>query len=599
MRDGVWLAADIYLPLGSVSSNKGTRYPTILARTPYDKKFGESPRGWTRDALQQGYAVVVEDVRGTSASQGEFRPLNDDGGGDRQDGVDTIAWIIGQPWSDGRVGTTGMSYLGATQMLIAPLQPPGLTASFIEAPAVNLFTDFVYGGGALALATTYSWSLDMARDVAAHSPAAQATAIRDDLTSVTASADDHRVFDGLKGRTLRQAPGVQDLSFWQEWLRHVDTPSYFEASRSRNRLSAVNAPLFLLGGWYDLFLRNTYDAYQEIATRAGDPGARTNVHLLIGPWPHIPCKECATLPRSRVDDTAYFIAWMNRWFRGEPNKVFDYPVILYVMGANRWRAEETWPIGGTTSISYYLHSHGRANSARGDGRLSPALPPSEHADHYIYDPRRPVPSLHGQTLYGGRVPQNSVEDRTDVLVFSTERLRQPVEVTGEIKAHLYAASSGTDTDWHIKLVDVYPDGRAYNLTAGLIRARYRLSREQPSALQPDSIEQYDLDLWATSNVFQKGHRIRIEITSSDYPNWDRNPNAFIDIASASDNDYITARQTIYHDATHPSRIDLPIVPEGRLRHWIATPFPTSDAVRGYVSVDEDWDARPMTAPSAP
>jgi putative CocE/NonD family hydrolase len=288
---------------------------------------------------------------------------------------------------------------------------------------------------------------------------------------------------------------------------------------------------------------------------------------------------------------------MNRWFRGSTNKVFDYPVILYVMGANRWRAENAWPVPGSVVTPYYLHSLGGANSMRGDGSLSTLRPTAEPWDQYDYDPRLPAPSLHGRSLFGGRAPQNSVEERSDVLIFSTERLRSDVEITGEIRATIFAASSATDTDWHVKLVDVYPDGTAYNLTSGVIRARYRQSRTQPSPLKPYSIESYEIDLWGTSNVFKKGHKIRIEIASSDYPNFDRNPNIYGDLSGVSEKDFQIANQRIFHDDAHPSRIDLPVIPANRPRHWIPTPFPAHDATRGYVSVEEDWDLRPPTTPA--
>jgi uncharacterized protein len=594
MRDGVRLAADVYLPMGALASVVATRYPVILARTPYNKLYGETPRGWVKDALSHGYGVVVQDVRGTYASEGALRPLEEDDGA-HHDGVDTLAWIIKQTWSDGRVGTTGMSYLGATQLQLAMSKPKGLVASFVEAPAVNKFTDIWYVDGAFALGSAFAWALDKAPDIAAHLPDAQRAAVADDLRAITKLGSPDNAYPMIQRLSLRDAPGVSRLPFWSEWLRNADSASSIDDVH--NRVDGIAVPVFLLGGWYDLFLRNTYQVYTSLTTREKDPLVRANSRMLIGPWPHIPCESCNNLPGSRVNDAAYFIAWMDRWFKGTPNSIFDYPVILYVMGENRWRGENGWPLQGTQLTSYYLHSRVGANSTKGDGLLSPERASVEPPDHFAYDPSHPVPSVRGHVLYGGRADQSAVEQRDDVLIYSTEPLRRDVEVTGEIKASLYAASSATDTDWHVKLVDVYPDGKAYNLTSGLVRARYRRSRTVPAPLHPNEIENYEIDMWATSNVFKKGHRIRIEIASSDFPNFDLNPNRYVDLSGATEKDYVLARQTIYHDADHPSQIELPVIPPDRPRQWIATPFSTSSPAHGYVSVREAWGKRPPIDPS--
>jgi uncharacterized protein len=597
MRDGIQLATDIYLPKEITKRSAERRYPVILTRTPYDKLYVESPLGWIKEAVIRGYVVVAQDVRGTHASQGMLRPLADDGWGERRDGTDTLAWIARQPWSNGRVGTTGMSYSGAMQLLLALSEPTGLVTSFVEAPAVNPFTDsFVYTDGAFALGTALPWSIGVAPDVATHLPPPEGATVLDELKSAPNLASSDNLRKILEQGSLRAVPGVRTLPFWQDWLDHWDDPAFFSNSDVHDRLQDISVPLFLFGGWYDLFLRNTYQIYSGVTAHAKSTIARTNTRMLIGPWPHIFCAECVQLPNARVDDAAYSLAWMDRWLKGTPNAAFDYPVILYVMGENRWRAEETWPLRDAVLTSYYLHSGGGANSSDGDGSLSAAPPMGEPSDHFTYDPARPVQSLRGHTLYGGRVDQTSVEKRTDVLVYSTGPLTQEIEVTGEIKVSLYAASSATDTDWDVKLVDVYPDGKAYNLTSGVVRARYRHSRSAPMALVPGAVENYSIDLWATSNVFKKGHRIRVEIASSDFPNIDLNPNAFIDLTRSSQKDYVVARQTVFHDGAHPSRIELPVVGKEHHRRWIATPFQSSAPMRGYVSVQQDWNARPRIVP---
>ncbi len=602
MRDGVQLAADVYLPSKDGLAAVPGRFPVILSRTPYDKEARDfdPPYGWVRDSVHHGYAAVIQDVRGTHASGGAFNPIMDEGWGEHQDGVDTAAWLVRQPWSDGHVGTSGMSYMGATQVMLALTHPPGYVTGFIEVPAVNQFTEsFLFVGGAFNLGATLPWAMMMSRDAAAHLPSPQRAAVLDDLASIPdLDWDGKAAIRELQGHSLRDVKAVRHLPFWQGWLDHQDDPWYFRDNDIHDRLQDVATPLFLWGGWYDLFLRQVTAIYEGVTREAHDPAVRANTRMLIGPWPHDYCAECDKLPNADVDDSAYQTAWMDRWFKGTPNPLLDYPVVLYVMGENRWRAENTWPLTDAKLTSYYLHSKGGANSVRGNGLLSAVAPTAEAADRFTYDPRHPVESHMGRSLIGGRVDQSSVEGRTDVLIYSTPRLTQDVEVTGEIKATLYAASSATDTDWHVKLVDVYPDGRAYNLADGIVRARYRHSRTAPQPLVPNAIESYEIDLWATSNVFKKGHRIRIEVASSDFWNVDRNPNAYIDLTRATERDFVIARQTIYHDALHPSRIDLPIVPTARPRNWIATPFSAAGTGRGYNKGVDEPHLPPRELPAA-
>ncbi len=324
--------------------------------------------------------------------------------------------------------------------------------------------------------------------------------------------------------------------------------------------------MFHLVSWFDLFLNSSLDSYMGLSAHAATPEARAGQRLVIGPWTHAfdPTPGLRKFPGSEFNDLAAAAAWFDQQGRGVRHPVFDHKVIHYVMGANRWRAEESWPPQGIRTTAFYL---------RGDGLLSVEPPRDDKAeDRYRYDPADPTPSLRGQALLGGCVDQRPNEGRKDRLVYTTAPLDQDVEIAGPVRLRLFASSSATDTDWHVKLIDVFPDGTAYNLTSGAVRARYRTSRTAPTALTPGAIESYDVDMMATSNVFAKGHGIRVVIESSDYPYFDRNPNAFVDLARATSADYVVAEQHIHRDAAHPSRIDLPVIPADRERRWIDQPF---------------------------
>lgn len=586
MRDGTRLATDIYLPARNGAVDPQQQFAVVLVRTPYSK-LEPLPVGVTTYLPKHGYAVVVQDTRGTNGSEGVLEPMLNEGWGAKQDGADTIAWLIHQPWSNGKVGTTGMSYLGGVQLLVATMNIPGFVTGVIQVPAVNQFgKGWVYDGQLLDLGTVAPWVLGMAPTVAAKSPAAVRDAILADQAAAGGPTgwEVERVWKLLKGHSLRDIPIARHVPFWHEWLGHRDDPTYFAGNDVAARFAQVNTPLLHWAGWYDLFQRNSIDAYEGIKSHGASASAREGQRLIVGPWAHVRCDHCRQFPGSWVDDSEATRAWMD-WQMGDVrNPVFDCPVIVYVMGADRWRAEDSWPLAGTVRTTYYLHGNGRANGSRGDGRLSVEKPTTtERADSYLSDPSNPVPSLGGHVLFGGPRDQQVNERRTDVLVYSTPPLREDVEVTGHVRATLYASSSATDTDWHVKLIDVFPDGRAYNIVNGAVRARYRKSRTAPTALTPGSIEAYDVDLWSTSIVFPKGHCIRVEIASSDYPNSDLNPNQFIDLSDATAKDYIVARQKIFHDATHPSSIELPVIPAGRARNWIPTPFPAGPEGRFYLN----------------
>lgn len=590
MRDRTRLAADIYVPSHDGVTPAPGRFPVLLMRTPYGKIAAKnSPPSSVASigvftpemANRQGYVVVYQDVRGTFDSEGVFEPMLNEGA----DGFDTVAWLGRQPWSNGQIGTFGPSYLGGTQMLLAAEQPPGLVTAFAQVAATDQArNDWVYMDGVLSRTTAW-WTgyMFLGGPTAARLGTAQQEALKADLAAsglgdpkqLTPENFDQAI-DKLWGTLpLIDMPVVRHAPWWREWLGNWNNPQHFQNNEMSGRFEKISVPILHLGGWYDLFLRNTVGNYKNIATQANDLAVRAAQRLVIGPWSHESCEGCP--PNSTVDAGAMQLAWMDQWLKGQKTGLFDSPVTLYVMGENRWRAEDSWPLPGTQPTRYYLHSAGGANTAEGDGALSVSPPGKEQPDRFVYDPRNPAPTFGGVGLSGYRAVQNEAEARPDVLVYSTSELTEDVEVTGEVSATLYAASSARDTDWWMKLIDVAPDGKAYILSHGVVRARYRDSRTEPSPLTPGKIEKYSINMWATSNVFKKGHRIRVEVTSSNFPYADRNPNAFVDLTKATDKDFIVASQTVYHEGKYPSYVELPIIPQSRARTWIETPFPHATA----------------------
>ncbi|MCK0530184.1 CocE/NonD family hydrolase [Sphingobium agri] len=592
MRDGVDLAADLYLPIEAGQVKPDARYPVIIVRTPYSKLFVQGSFGTPAYLTRRGYAVVVQDVRGTNGSGGVFDPMMNEGWGERQDGIDTVGWIKQQGWCNGRVGTTGQSYMGGTQLLHLQTDGNEVDAAFVQVPAVSQFNNgWVYKGGSMD-GTALCWTMGMAFTaaprlgedvVAAISADAQVAGLPMGVAApqmLMSSAN--LAFEIARGHALRDMPINRHLPFWNAWLDNRDNPDYFADNEAASRYNRVKTPVLHFTGWYDLFNRNSLEAFLNISRHGATEAARQGQRLIIGPWGHVADGMLCHFPNSLVDDVAMMAAWMDRHLLGVPGEEEDHRVILYVMGENRWRAEQDWPLPDVEPTLFYLHSEGHANGAAGDGMLSLAAPDTdEPADNYVSDPRNPIPSLGGHSLHGGPADQRPNDHRPDMLVYTTAPLEEDMEVTGVVRVTLHAQSSATDCDWIVKLIDVFPDGRSYNLASGMVRARYRNSRTAPEALTPDAIERYEIELAPTSNLFKKEHRVGIVVSSSDYPNGEVNPQDFIDLSTATPKDYRVAHQTIHHNAARPSAIELPIVPAHRPRQWIDTPFPSGASGRFY------------------
>jgi len=505
MVDGIRLATDVYLP-----GNGDEKYPTILILTPYGRSGG---KGIAEKFVPQGYAVVSQDIRGRGQSEGSNVVIFQAGGwADKRDGRFTLEWIGKQPWSNGKVATWGGSAVGITQNMLAPEAPDLLKAQYVEVAASNLYTQCMYGGGAVRKNMIEGWL------AATNMTKGNLQAFRD-----------HPTYD----------------EFW-------DTLNP-EAVADR-----TVAPGIFLGGWYDIFCQGTINSFVTMQSKGG-PRVRGNCRLIMGPWAHGTFSEL-TYPENsnKRPPAADFERYVNFHLKGEANGVDkDAPVHYYVMGdpetpdapGNVWRSADSWPPAAKMT-SFHFHA---------DGALKTEAPSGEDKKEYDYDPNNPVPTMGGQNLSLDKGPrdQRKIEGRKDVLCFTTDELSEPLEVTGQIKATLYVSSDAPDTDFTVKLSDVYPDGRSMLLTDGILRARYRESFRKPEFMKPGEIYPIEVDLWSTSIIFNKGHRIRVAVSSSNFPRFDANPNTGKNYWEEGERK--TAHNTVYLSSKHPSHIVFPVM----------------------------------------
>ena len=564
MRDGTTLYADVFRPDGPGP------YPTILQRTPYDKTAALATQMLDPlKAAKAGFALVIQDTRGRFTSGGEFYCFADD----INDGYDTVEWAASQPWSNGKVGMIGASYVGATQWLCATTRPPHLTAIAPNVTASNYHDGWTYQGGAFELGFNVSWTmLQLAlANFKTHSGVKSIPQVR--------QGELLKAVDGMteafKHLPLNDFPHLNGgmADYFYDWLKHPSFDDYWKKLCIEDQHSNINVPALNIGGWYDIFLGGTIRNYLGMKKNAATEEARHGQKLIIGPWQH--SSRGGSMAGSHYFGVAadamalgldeIHLRWFNQWLKGEETGLLEEPPVkIFVMGDDVWRDENEWPLARAQNTNYYLHSGGNANSLHGDGSLSPEAPSNEAPDVFLYNPANPVPTRGGQLCCNpyfaanGAYDQNEIEARPDVLVYSTPVLERDVEVTGPITVTLWAATSVTDTDFTAKLVDVCEDGCARNLTDGIIRARYRESMSSPSLIEPGRAYCYTIDLWATSNVFKAGHQIRMEVSSSNFPRFDRNTNTGGVIAA--DTELKPAIQTILHDDAHPSHVTLPIVP---------------------------------------
>jgi len=540
MRDGVKLYANVYRPDTSGS------FPVVLTRLPYgkDEPYCFMPvhgKYWAK----KGYACVVQDVRGKYTSEGTFEPFVNEA----NDGYDTLDWIARQPWCNGNIGMTGESYFGYTQLAAATTNHPNLKCIAPGVAALGV----IYGScsynmddNALPLQTMASWVAGMTVDKT--------------LNPVPLD------YWHLPLITMDENAGNRS-EFFKDLFRYPPGDVDWERSNVQGKFNQIKIPAFHWGGWYDVILPGTIRGWQGIKERSDSLEARKNQWLVVAPVDH-ELSPITTHRIGRIDIGAE--AWsydriqrfFDYWLKGVDNGFGKTPrVEIFTIGDNKWRYENEWPLARTKFTRYYFHSNGSANTSRGDGVLDISEPGDEPMDRYVYDPNNPVTiALEQDYWYLAETLKNRayVERRGDVLVYSTSKLGRDTEITGPITVTVFAASSARDTDFTATLVDVFPDGYAHMIQEGIVRARYRNSGSEASLLEPGKVYEYKIDLCATSYVAKQGHRIRVEISSSNFNRWDRNPNTGNEYGL--DAETTMATQTIYHDKEHPSYITLPIIP---------------------------------------
>jgi hypothetical protein len=511
MRDGIRLATDVYLPAGEGP------FPVVLTRTPYSRvKKGQQGTGFERE----GYAFVIQDMRGRFDSEGENLPFVGCGWEKHQDGVDTVEWLKRQPWCNGAIATVGGSAGGITQNLLAAAAPPGLglRAQYISVAASSMYRDASYIGNAFRKGDVENWL-------------------------------NGNEFDPQALEITRSRPGYD---------------GYWAAYDTTLRFSMMEVPAIHVGGWYDMFAQATIDQFVGRQEQGG-PGARGKQKLVMGPWAHGIGKAQVgdfTFPdASRVPKAYDASRWFAHYLRGEANGADQEPAVAYyVMGdtrtpgapGNEWRYAAAWPIPAKESSLYFHGSKGLQWEAPG-AESSPV--------EYTFDPADPCRTVGGNnlTIPSGPLDQSPIEARADVVTFTSEPLGQPIEITGRIRAKIFLSSSATDTDLSVRLCDVHSDGRSYLIAEGIQRLRYRNSGETPDPLTPGKIEEVSVDCWSTSMVFNRGHRIRVTVTSSNYPRFDLNPGT--GLPWTEDGEKVKQTNRIHCDAAHPSRLVVPVVEE--------------------------------------
>lgn len=564
MRDGVRLQADVWRPA------RAGRFPALLQRTPYNRadsfavvvSAGIEPLR----AVAAGYVVVIQDTRGRFGSEGDFTPFFDDG----DDGVDTIEWLAAQPYCNGDVGMYGASYYAATQLLAAVRQPPALKAIAPQATASDYHDTWTYYGGALELGFSLYWALGLAA-----AEAARRTTAGQDVTELSAEID-RLLRDPRQAYSARPlvdiAPLKSLLPAWDHWLTHPDRDEYWRPISIADRYDRIKVPALHIAGWFDLFLRGTVANYRGMSAAVGD--ADTRQHLIIGPWAHAVPHDAlgevyfaADAAAAALDMTAVQLDWFSTFLKADaPARSAEAPVKVFVMGSNRWRAEATWPPQRAVTTRLYLVP---APDGAAPGSLQRELPgDDERAAEFVFDPADPVPTAGGATflpgayvgLHAGPRDQRTVEARPDVLSYTTAPLEHDLEIGGAVNVVLHARTSATDTDWTAKLVEVHPDGRALSICDGIVRARYRHGTSHAEPVIPGECHEYRIDLGYTSIVIPAGHAVRVEISSSNYPRFDVNPNHGGAIATAIQGDFVKAHQTIQHAASTPSYLELQVLP---------------------------------------
>lgn len=541
MRDGVKLYSDVYRP-----SAPG-RYPTIVIRTPYGtQREGSAIHAKVPLLARAGYAVVNQDVRGRYESEGQWDPFRFEA----QDGYDTIEWAAKQPWSNGKVCTQGGSYLGHVQWAAASQAPPSLVCAFPAVASTNIYANWLSQGGAFRLSFNYGWGVvRMPNRIML--PQSWHTG-----KEATPELVYEKILMHLPLNTGDEESAHYAVKHYRDWLTHESYDSYWKSISDEERFDKVKVPVHTSGGWFDIFLAGTINGYVGMRQKGGTPAARASARMIIGAWGHGPSQKFGDLdfgPTANQDLATHELRFFDHYLKAPNGLDREPPVRLFYMGVNKWKSEQDWPIPGTKYTNWYL----------GDGgKLSPTQPAGTAQTTFTYDPANPVPTTGGNNCCGsptaaGPVNQNALNSRTDIVRFTSEPLTSPLAIAGPVKMMLHAATDGPDTDWMVKLIDVHPNGDAYPMAEGMLRARFRQGLDKPELLKANQPYEFTVDMVGTAVVFQYGHRIRVDVTSSNFPQFDRNPNTGEPLGSSAK--VRVAKQTLHHSAARPSHIVLPVV----------------------------------------
>jgi putative CocE/NonD family hydrolase len=540
MRDGARLSLDLIRP------EVAGPLPVVLVRTPYDKVLERSRKDQFYEKLaRRGYIVAVQDCRGRFNSDGDFFPYFNE----LDDGYDTVEWVAEQDWCDGNIGMAGGSYVGQTQWFAAVRTPPHLKAIVpVASPPGNLFRNEPIFNGAF-LVPMGEWMRDMGRR----------SYQKLDFMSIFQEEQDY--FEALPLADLPARAGAP-TPWWDEMMRHPNFDDFWRQG-SFDDWSKITAPALNITGWYDMASTGAPLSFEAMREHGGTEEARAGQKLIIGPWPHWVNlhRELNGLDfgeHAIIELNDYIVRFYDRWLKGKRNGIDEEkPVYVFLMGANEWWAEDAWPLPRTDFIPFYLHSGGRANSLKGDGGLSRESPGIEPHDRCRYDPEDHVRFF--WNLHDGPVDDRLISIRDDVLCYTSEPLTEPLDVVGPVSCCLYASASTRDTDWHVRLVDVYPDGAARFLCHGVLRARFRNSFEEPELLEPGKVYPFEFAMDVTGNRFLPGHRIRVEVMNSWFSKYDRNTN------SGAENNFldgtpVVADVAVHHESDYPSHVLLPVAP---------------------------------------
>lgn len=551
MRDGVKLRTHVYHPVGN------GRWPVILMRfvvDPDDEEYVKMGTYFSR----RGYAFVYNAVRGVAGSGGDFFPLVDEAWGANQDGYDTIEWAGKQRWSNGKVGLLGTSYAAFNQYTTAPTRPPSLKAC-MPFYGSSSGREIVCPDGPYRLEEHRGWALWMAMNCLDSEVAPEA---REQVRTRLVAAKEHPE-SWVWHLPVTECPQLDGMSPWHdEHLRHMADLDWWAQTDATKQFGEIDVPMLHVAGWYDLYLNGTLEHFSGLVENGRTATCRNGQCVVVGPWAHGGCSVPKSPPpldfgqQAMIDFNGLALRWFDHWLKDADNGLAEEPpVSLFLMGENRWLEMDEWPPADVAHTPIYLrHGTGQNDMSLNNGHLTFEPPTTdEQPDPYSYDPEEPIVGHH---LSGHWLEIDQREREGLMLTYSSEVLRDSVTIVGPVRATLFASSSARDTDFIVRLCNVWPDGRSVRICDGVVRARYRESVERETLMQPGEVYRFDIDMTATAHTFLPGHRIRVHVTSSDFPRYDRNLNTGEPFGTEISGH--VAENTVYHDVERPSHVVLPI-----------------------------------------